>query len=119
MVWLSERERLVLTALGLLVLVGLGARIWQQRRPPITVEQGARPPTAQWEAMIQQARQVDLNQATTAELERLPEIGPSMAQRIIEYRQTHGRFERPTDLLNVPGIGPKTFEVLRDYVTVN
>ena len=101
------------------MLVGLGVRIWQQQRPPLTIEAGSPPPYAQWDAMLQVARQVDLNHATATELERLPEIGPSMAQRIIEYRHTHGQFRSSAELLNVPGIGPKTFEALQDYVTVN
>lgn len=119
MLWLSEKERLLLTGLGVVALVGLGLRIWQQQRPPITVEAGPPPPYAQWDVLLQDARQVDLNRATAAELERLPEIGPSIAQRIIEYRHTHGPFRRSAELLSVPGIGPKTFEALQDYVTVN
>jgi competence protein ComEA len=46
------------------------------------------------------------NTATAPELERLPGIGPSLAQAIVEYRQSHGPFQRPEDLLQVPGIGP-------------
>jgi len=118
MIWLAGKERLTLTVLGALALVGLGVNIWQQRRPPITVEPGPTPPYVQWEAMIQEAKQVDLNQATMSDLERLPEIGPSLAERIVEYRKTYGPFGRPEELLEVPGIGPKTYEAVKEYITV-
>ena len=118
MLWLTARERVTLTVLGATALIGLGVLIWQQRHPPIRVEAGPQPPYAQWDALVQQARQVNINQATAGELERLPEIGPAMAARIIEYRRQHGRFQSPEELLSVPGIGPKTLDALREYLVV-
>lgn len=61
---------------------------------------------------------VDLNRATTAQLETLPRIGPALAQRIIEWREANGRFAAVTDLRNVTGVGEKIFEALKDRVTV-
>lgn len=61
---------------------------------------------------------LDLNRATAAELEKLPGIGPVLAKRIVEWRETHGPFQSVQDLLKVPGIGPKTLEGLLDKVTV-
>lgn len=61
---------------------------------------------------------LDLNRATAAELEKLPGIGPTLAARIVNWRETHGPFRSVEDLLSVPGIGPKTLENLRDKVTV-
>jgi competence ComEA-like helix-hairpin-helix protein len=118
MVWLTQNERLVLTILGTLALAGLGINVWQQQRAPLRVEAGPSPPYAQWEAVIQAAKQVDLNQAAAQDLERLPEIGPSLAQRIIAYRMNHGPFRNPEELLEVPGIGPKTYETVKGYITV-
>lgn len=118
MIYTTERERLMLAALGGLALLGLGILVWQQRRMPLRVEPAVEMSPMQWEAALREARQVDLNAATAEELERLPEIGPSLAQRIIEYRRTLGRFQRAEELLQVPGIGPKTYEALRDHVTV-
>lgn len=61
---------------------------------------------------------VDINAADAALLQTLPGIGPVLAQRIIEYRETWGPFDHPTDLMEVSGIGPRTFERLRDYIRV-
>lgn len=65
-----------------------------------------------------EAGPLDLNRATAAELEKLPGIGPVLAKRIVEWRETHGPFQSVQDLLKVPGIGPKTLEGLLDKVTV-
>jgi len=61
---------------------------------------------------------VNINTATTAELETLPRIGPTMAQRIVEYREANGPFATIEDIQNVPGIGPATFEGLKDRIAV-
>jgi competence protein ComEA len=57
---------------------------------------------------------VDLNQADAAGLEVLPGVGPVLAQRIVEYRETNGPFGTIEDLLDVPGIGEAKLEGLRD-----
>ena len=119
MIWLTQQERLTLTALGGLALTALGVLLWQQRRTPITIEAGPAPSYAQWDAQMRASKLVDLNQATAEDLERLPEIGPSLAQRIIEYRNAHGPFRNPEELQQVPGIGPKTYDALRDDVKAN
>ncbi len=62
---------------------------------------------------------LNLNEATEPELERLPGIGPSLAQAIVKYRQQHGPFENVDALMNVPGIGPAKLEAVRDLVEVN
>ena len=60
---------------------------------------------------------VNLNTATAGELDSLPGVGPKTAEAIIQFRQEHGAFQRPEDLMNVKGIGPAKFEKLRERVT--
>ena len=62
---------------------------------------------------------ININTATSQELQTLRGIGPAMAQRIIEYRQTSGRFSTVDDLTNVKGIGEKTLEKIRNSITVH
>ena len=64
------------------------------------------------------ASHINLNTATSEELQRLPRIGPVMAGRIIAYRQTHGRFSSVDELADVSGIGGKTLEQIRPLVVV-
>lgn len=61
---------------------------------------------------------VNLNTADAALLETLPHVGPALAARIISWRSEHGRFRSIEDLLGVSGIGPKTFEDLKNLITV-
>ncbi len=61
---------------------------------------------------------LNLNQATAAELEQLPEIGPVLAERIVAYRDEIGGFPDVGALRDVPGIGEKTFQALAPLVTV-
>jgi len=51
--------------------------------------------------------------------EALPGIGEALAQRIADYRSENGPFRRIEDLLKVEGIGPATFEKIKDYITVS
>ena len=64
------------------------------------------------------AEKINLNTATLEELMTLERIGPKYAQRIIDYRETNGPFEKIEDIMKVKGIGPKTFEANKDRITV-
>ena len=59
---------------------------------------------------------VDVNSAEWPELAQLPEIGETLARRIVETRQTTGPYETPEDLLRVNGIGDKTLDKVRRYL---
>lgn len=61
---------------------------------------------------------VNLNAASVAELDTLPGVGPSTAQKIVDDRTANGPFKRIEDLMRVSGIGEKKFESLKDYVSV-
>ena len=62
---------------------------------------------------------VDINRASAAELSGLPGIGASIAQRIVDYRQVHGAFTRPEDIMNVNGIGAAKFRAIQGRITVS
>jgi competence protein ComEA len=62
---------------------------------------------------------VNINTATAAELEQLPGIGPKTAARIVDYRQKKGPFKKIEELMNVQGIGEKSFLKLRAQLTVS
>lgn len=61
---------------------------------------------------------IDLNTADAATLEQLPRVGPAIAQRIMDWRESNGRFASVDELMAVPGIGEKMLAALRDLVTV-
>jgi competence protein ComEA len=61
---------------------------------------------------------IDLNRATTIELTRLPGIGPALARRIVDTRDTDGRFARIDELGRVRGMSARKIEQLRAFVTV-
>jgi competence protein ComEA len=61
---------------------------------------------------------VNLNTASSAQIEALPGVGASTAKRIIEYREKNGGFKKIEELMNVKGIGEKSFLKLKPLVTV-
>lgn len=60
---------------------------------------------------------ININQASAQELETLPGIGPAIAQRIVEYRESNGLFVNIEDIMKVKGIGPSTFAKFKDQIT--
>lgn len=61
---------------------------------------------------------ININTATSEQLQTLPGIGEAKAAAIIDYRDTHGGFFYVSELLNVSGIGEETYENIRDFITV-
>jgi competence protein ComEA len=77
----------------------------------------AAPPAAP-KAAASEARPIDINTADSAALETVPGIGKSLSQRILAFREKNGAFQSVDDLLKVPGIGEKSIQKLRPYLTV-
>ena len=71
------------------------------------------------ESEEQSPQKIDINRAEPWLLEALPGIGEVLAQRIVDYRSENSPFKRIEDLLKVSGIGPATFEKIKDYITVS
>jgi len=64
-------------------------------------------------------RRIEINSASAAELELLPEIGPALAKRIHADRVAHGRFLDLDDLARVEGVGPRTISRIRPFVVID
>ena len=107
-------------ALGLAALAGQPPRT-PVAPPPSSAPQQHRPQAQASTGALQalrDGRRIDLNRASAADLELLPGIGPSLAQRIVEDRGTHGAFGSIDALRRVHGIGPRTIERLRALVQI-
>ncbi|MBL7067721.1 MAG: helix-hairpin-helix domain-containing protein [Candidatus Marinimicrobia bacterium] len=141
---LTRQERLVIQFLALFFLIGSGihlyrknilkddsikflneeveAREFRDRAKQIdsvyfsaeTVAKEEKPISDETTAFLK----INLNSASAEDFMRLPKIGKVTAQRIIDYRNKHGRFSSIDELLNVKGIGEKTFERIKGEVTI-
>lgn len=72
---------------------------------------------------VQQAQEtsekkININTAPAAELQKLPRIGPKIAQRIIDFRNQNGNFKNIEEIIKVRGIGEKVFKQIKDMITV-
>jgi comEA protein len=63
-------------------------------------------------------QKININTASLEELQKLPRIGPKIAQRVIDYRKANGSFKKVEEIMKVKGIGEKTFNRLKDLITV-
>lgn len=109
---LTTQERRIVVFLGASLIVGGAVKLaWRPARGDIDV---AHEPLVA--ASVTQP--VDLNVAGKDALESLPGIGPTLASRVIAYREEHGPFGSVQDLVGVKGLGPKSVARLGSLVTV-
>src|SRR5215467_14475219 len=111
-----RRSLFAYTGITLLVL-SLSTLVGVAQTQTQTQTKGAAPRSTRGAKVIATSP-INLNTATSAELETLPNIGPAAAARIIEYRQKNGGFKKIEDLMNVKGIGEKRFLKLKPLVAV-
>jgi competence protein ComEA len=69
-------------------------------------------------AFAAEAQKININTATAEELVQLERVGPSYAEKIVAFREKNGPFKTPEDIMQVAGIGPKTFEANKDRIVV-
>lgn len=65
-----------------------------------------------------EVKKININTATAQELVVLKGVGPRCAQKVVEYREQHGAFTLPEDIMKVSGIGPKVFEENKEMIEV-
>ncbi|MDX1675866.1 MAG: helix-hairpin-helix domain-containing protein [Longimicrobiales bacterium] len=125
---LTSDEHRALSFIAALLLLSAAVRLLALP-DPVDVEGGAMDLAAHIEAVeeavagkeamerpLEPGETVDPNTASPAALVRLPRVGPALAARIVADRDANGRFRTLDDLGRVPGIGPKTLEVLAPHV---
>ena len=114
----NQRERMALVCLLIVLCIGV-ATAWFEKRAPeelenFRVERAAvNVPQVEPEPTF-----IDLNSATTEDLERLPSIGEKMAVRIVEYRRVNGPFKTVRQLQEVRGVGSATLEKIAPFIRV-
>ena len=148
MIYFTRQEQRIIILLGVVMLLGTGVLLvkrfqpgWIMRlsmgEPDFDVEKDQKSPRLKSDTSISTDRPaqkqrpdqshrsdmtpkagININTASKEELETLPRIGPVMAQRIIDYRQEHGKFTNIYELTNVRGIGDATLQKLKDLITV-
>ena len=104
------RRLMFVTGMLVAALVSGGPLAWAQS------EKAASAPRARTTATA--TAPVNLNAASVAQLQTLPGVGSSTAQRILEHRQKNGPFKKIEELMNVKGIGEKSFLKLKPLITV-
>lgn len=72
-----------------------------------------------WSPALQAAEgKVNINTATAEQLTLLPRVGAVVAERIVQFRDKNGRFKKAEELLLVSGIGDRTFDLIKPYVSL-
>lgn len=113
----------IIISIIIVISVLMGAFLWRSYRFDLTSHQNiiegfqigsVRPTTPQETILLGQ--KLDINIASASDLEVLPGIGPSLAKRIVEYRNAHGPFTSIEELDSVNGVGPKILERLKIYL---
>ena len=127
---LTESERRGVLLVAALLALGAGYDLWRAHAVPRAAEVGVvegaadrdaaaparRMPAA--DAPVRGSDPIDLNRADAAQLERLPGIGPTLADRIVAHRGVHGPFRAVDELLAVRGIGPRLLERIAPHLAI-
>ncbi len=109
----TRSERIAALLLSALFLAGVALHLIPRIFTPFSLE--VLSPSE--EAAFVKAKQVSLRRGTPEDFARLPRIGPALAARIVDFQKKQG-FERKEDLLNIEGIGAKTYDEIKDQIVL-
>ena len=82
---------------------------------PLAAQRASKPPVS---ATVVSTEVVNLNNATAAQIASLPGIGPKTADLVVQYRVKNGPFKKIEEIMNVRGVGEKSFLKIKDRLTV-
>ena len=120
---MTWQERFVIVFLIVGALCGFSYAYYKEFFPPIDIKfkkpfgQDA-PEAKKLEEIIEKAKAVNINSATIEDFMLLRGIGPSLAKRIVTYREENGPFVTIEVLKNVRGIGPKKFDNIKEFLVI-
>ncbi|HPF16521.1 MAG TPA: ComEA family DNA-binding protein [Thermotogota bacterium] len=112
---MNKKEKLVLIALACVFVLGVVFSIKDLNVPVLNSERQAYDEQAQ----AIRTGMIDLNKADAMQLQLLKGIGDTKADAIVAYRQSNGPFAKKEDVMNVPGIGPATYEKIKDRLELS
>ncbi len=122
----TPQETKALIFLVAALLVGTGLTLYKRTHPqfapelvPLGREAVVSTNAQEQSDPVADARLLNINQATAEELQLLPGLGPSLSRRVVSYREAHGGYAKIEDIMQVDGIGPKTFQRIRDCISVD
>jgi comEA protein len=129
MIHFTPQESRILIFLVAALLLGSAISLYRRHRPhvaselsvstsEVVSEPSVSDSTIEEEAKNTTGQKLNINTATSQELQTLPGIGPQLAERIIAHRQAHGYFLSVHHITEVRGIGEKTFQRIGDSITV-
>lgn len=124
MAFLTKSEKYVILFLIAGAVLGIGYSYYKEFYPPLKINSKKgqfrpRPVVRKdLDTALKEAKTVNINTASLEELMRLDGVGPVMADRIIEYRNNKGLFSSKEELKEVPGMGEKKFDAIKDYIEV-
>ena len=113
-------KSIILLALALLVIFAVYTVITAAAAPELEISAAQFPvPEREYNILNTSDALININTADSEELARLPGVGTVLAERIVQYREEHGLFSFPEDILNVSGIGEAKYENMADMITVS
>lgn len=107
---LTQQEKLVLLFIFFVTLAGLGINFGIKRIPQLQ---------NLYDKGICLANTIDINKATYDDLVRLPNIGPALANQIIEYRSNNCNFKNIEELKKIKGLAGKRFNQIKDFLSID